>query len=178
MDSLSQIHEEYDLSAISEPNLDLETVEVPESGPMTFEFDLEVRPQFELPQWKGLQIEKPVREFTDVNVDQALKRILTDRGSLVPFDGPAEPDEFLDYLGGRKSQEVKLDLGFMRELGEIIKNTRLRVIFGVQEKLFDNPNFSFVSQTLNRVKDRFEQVIIRKEDTGICRIRKNIEKDT
>lgn len=75
-------------------------------------------------------------------------------------------DEFLDYLGGRKSQEVKLDLGFMRELGEVIKNTRLRVIFGVQEKLFDNPTFTFVSQTMNRVKDRFEQVIIRKEDTA------------
>lgn len=75
-------------------------------------------------------------------------------------------DEFLDYLGGRKAQEVKLDLGFMRELGEIIKSTRLRTIFGVQEKLFDNPNFSFVSETLGRVKDRFEQVIIRKEDTA------------
>lgn len=83
-----------------------------------------------------------------------------DRGYLIVVD------EFLDYLGGRKEQEVKLDLGFMRELGEIIKSSRLRAIFGVQEKLFDNPNFAFVSQTLNRVKDRFEQVIIRKEDTA------------
>ena len=33
---------------------------------MTFEFDLEVRPQFDLPQWKGLQIEKPTREFIQV----------------------------------------------------------------------------------------------------------------
>jgi len=84
----------------------------------------------------------------------------TNKGYLIVVD------EFLDYLGGRKSQEIKLDLGFMRELGEIIKTSRLRVIFGVQEKLFDNPNFSFVSNTLNRVKDRFEQVIIRKEDTA------------
>lgn len=83
-----------------------------------------------------------------------------DKGYLIVVD------EFLDYLGGRKEQEVKLDLGFMRELGEIVKRSRLRVIFGVQEKLFDNPNFSFVSNTLNRVKDRFEQVIIRKEDTA------------
>ena len=82
MDSLSQIHEDYDLSAIGEPELDLETVEVPEQGPMTFEFDLEVRPQFDLPQWKGLQIEKPVREFTDADIDQALKRY---------FDQPRPP---------------------------------------------------------------------------------------
>ena len=95
MDSLAQIHDDYDLSAIGEPELDLETVEVPEQGPMTFEFDLEVRPQFDLPQWKGLQIEKPVREFTDADVDQALKRILTNRGRLVPVDGPAEPDDYI-----------------------------------------------------------------------------------
>lgn len=83
-----------------------------------------------------------------------------DRGYLIVVD------EFLDYLGGRKEQEIKLDLGFMRELGEIVKRSRFRIIFGVQEKLFDNPSFSFVSMTLNRVKDRFEQVIIRKEDTA------------
>jgi hypothetical protein len=83
-----------------------------------------------------------------------------DKGYLIVVD------EFLDYLGGRKEQEVRLDLGFMRELGEIIKSSRLRAIFGVQEKLFDNPNFGFVSKTLNKVKDRFEQVIIRKEDTA------------
>ena len=42
---------------------------------MTFEFDLEVRPQFDLPQWKGLHINKPVKEFTDADVDRALTRI-------------------------------------------------------------------------------------------------------
>ncbi len=95
MDSLTQIHDDYDLSAIGEPELDMDTVEVPKEGPMTFEFDLEVRPQFEMPQWKGLQIEKPVREFTDADVDQALKRILTNRGQLVPFDGPAESGDYI-----------------------------------------------------------------------------------
>ena len=31
---------------------------------MTFEFDIEVRPEFDLPKWKGLKIERPMREFT------------------------------------------------------------------------------------------------------------------
>ncbi len=39
MDSLSQIHDDYDLSAIGEPELDLETVEVPDGRP----HDLRVR---------------------------------------------------------------------------------------------------------------------------------------
>lgn len=75
-------------------------------------------------------------------------------------------DELLDYLGGRTDLELRRDLGFMRELGEIVKTSRLRVIFGLQEKLFDNPNFSFVSESLQRVSERFEQVLLTKEDTA------------
>lgn len=75
-------------------------------------------------------------------------------------------DELLDYLRTRKEQEIMADLGFLREVGEFIKSSRFRVICGVQEQLFDNPRFSFVADSLSRVKDRFEQVIIRKEDTS------------
>ena len=83
-----------------------------------------------------------------------------DKGYLVVVD------EFLDNLRLKDDHAVRFDLGFMREIGELVRESRLRVIFGVQEKLFDNPAFSFVSQTLSRVRDRFEQAIIRKEDTA------------
>jgi len=75
-------------------------------------------------------------------------------------------DELLDYLRGRKEHALGLDLSFLREFGEIIKSTRIRIISGIQEQLFENPRFSFVSNALNRVKDRFEQVIIKREDTA------------
>jgi trigger factor len=96
MDSLAQIHDDYDLSAISEPDLDMESIEVPETGPMTFEFDLEVRPQFDLPQWKGLKIEKPVKEFNDADVDRAMTRLLSNRGGrLEPVDAAAKPGDYI-----------------------------------------------------------------------------------
>ena len=38
MDSLAQISEEQQFTAISEPDFDLEAVEVPDDGPLTFEF--------------------------------------------------------------------------------------------------------------------------------------------
>lgn len=75
-------------------------------------------------------------------------------------------DELLDYLKTRKEQEMMLDLGFLREVGEFIKTSRFRLICGVQEQLFDNPTFGFVADTMSKIKDRFEQVIIRKEDTA------------
>lgn len=75
-------------------------------------------------------------------------------------------DELLDYLRTRKEHDLMLELGFLRELGEFIKNSRFRLVCGIQEQLFENPAFSFVSKSLSRVKDRFQQVIIRKEDTA------------
>jgi trigger factor len=95
MDSLTQIHEDHQLSAISEPDLDIESVNLPESGPLTFEFDIEVRPEFDLPKWKGLELEKPTRTFTKEDVDSALLKVLKGRGRLLPQDGPAALDDYV-----------------------------------------------------------------------------------
>ena len=95
MDSLSQISEDEDFTAISEPDLNLDAVEVPEEGPMTFEFDIEVRPEFEMPQWKGLKLNRPVREFTDEDVNEQLEKMLTRYGQLVPQDSPAQEGDYL-----------------------------------------------------------------------------------
>lgn len=95
MDSLAQVNEDEKLSTISEPDFDLEAVEMPDEGSLTFEFDIEVRPEFDLPQWKGLKIEKPVHEYTDADVDGTLSDILARRGRLVPFDGAAEASDYI-----------------------------------------------------------------------------------
>jgi len=73
-------------------------------------------------------------------------------------------DELLDYLKGRKDNELIQDIGFMRELGEIIKSTKLRFVSGIQEVLFENPTFHNVSGSLLKMKDRYEQALIRTED--------------
>ena len=75
-------------------------------------------------------------------------------------------DEFLSYLTSRDERQIVLDLEFFRALGEMCSKSKLRVIFGVQEKIFDNPRFSFVSDTLKHVSDRFTQIVITKEATS------------
>lgn len=95
MTSLTQVNEDEKLSAISEPDLDFESVELPEEGSMTFEFDIEVRPEFDMPEWRGLAIEKPVREFTSEDVEDTLRDILSRRGRLVPHDGPAASGDYI-----------------------------------------------------------------------------------
>ena len=95
MDSMSQITDDEKFSAISEPDFDPLAVELPDDGPMTFEFDLEVRPDFELPKWKGLTIERPIKEFTKKDVEKRLESILSQHGRLVPVDAPAEKGDYI-----------------------------------------------------------------------------------
>ena len=93
-----------------------------------------------------------------------------ERGYLVVVD------ELLDYLRTRKDNELMADLNFMRELGEIIKTSRFRFISGVQEALFDNSAFRQVSSSLLKMKDRFEQVLIRSEDIAFVAQRRVLRK--
>ena len=95
MDSLSQISEEQKLAAIGEPDLDLSAVEVPQEGPMTFEFRLEVRPDFDVPNWKGLELRRPSRDFTEKDIDQQLDQMLARFGQLVPYDGEVGEGDYL-----------------------------------------------------------------------------------
>lgn len=73
-------------------------------------------------------------------------------------------DELLDYLRTRKDQALMLDLTFLREIGEVCKDLRFRFIAGLQETLFDSSRFAFVADTIRRVKDRFEQILIARTD--------------
>jgi hypothetical protein len=94
-----------------------------------------------------------------------------DKGLLVVID------ELLDYLRHRNEQDIILDLGFLRELGEICRTTRFRFIAGVQEMLFENPRFQFVADQLRRVKERFEQVQIVREDVAYVVSERLLKKD-
>ncbi len=73
-------------------------------------------------------------------------------------------DEMLDFLRTRKDQDLIFDLSFLREIGEVCKNLRFRFIAGVQEAIFDSPRFSFAADNIRRVKDRFEQILIARND--------------
>lgn len=87
-------------------------------------------------------------------------------------------DELLDYLRTRKDQELILDLNFLREVGEVCKDLRFRFMAGVQEAIFDSPRFSFVSDSIRRVKDRFEQILIARSDVKFVVAERLLKKTT
>lgn len=111
---------------------------------------------FEVPQYSSVKNIKAV--LKDMMVAFSAK--YPDKGYLIVVD------EFLSYLSSRNEREIVLDLEFFRAMGEMCSKSPLRVMFGMQEKIFDNPRFSFVADTLKHVSDRFTQLIITKEATS------------
>lgn len=111
---------------------------------------------FDVPEYNSVRSPKAVVK----DMMAAFSAKYPDKGYLIVVD------EFLSYLSSRNEREIVLDLEFFRALGEMCSKSKLRVIFGVQEKIFDNPRFSFVSDNLKHVSDRFTQMIITKEATS------------
>lgn len=94
MDSLSQLSDDHQFTAISEPDFDMESVQLPTDGPMVFEFDIEVRPEFDLPAWKGLKLDRPSHEYNDSEVQERLARLLSKYGQMQAHEGPLEAGHF------------------------------------------------------------------------------------
>jgi trigger factor len=95
IDALSQVNESSEFTPISEPEFDYAALVLPDDGSFIFEFSIEVRPEFDLPNWKGLKIEKPVKDFTPEDVDSAVKRVLTNYGSLEVSTEPAAAGNYI-----------------------------------------------------------------------------------
>ena len=96
---------------------------------------------------------------------RAFENMMEKFGQVYPEQGLLlVVDELLDYLRTRKDQELILDLNFLREVGEVCKDLRFRFMAGVQEAIFDSPRFAFVADSIRRVKDRFEQILIARND--------------
>jgi trigger factor len=88
--AMEQVASEHKLVPISEPDIDLDQLKLPDEGPVTFEFNIEVRPDFELPNWKGLVINVPDYVVTDEDVEEALRDMLREVSQLQPVDRPAQ----------------------------------------------------------------------------------------
>ncbi|MGL4422994.1 MAG: trigger factor, partial [Gemmataceae bacterium] len=98
MASLEQLAEEQSISPLSPPELDPHRLQIPESGPFIYEFDIEVRPEFDLPSYKGLKLRRPTHTFTDADVKKELDKILEPYGQIVPKDGDSPVAALDDIL--------------------------------------------------------------------------------
>jgi trigger factor len=98
MASLQQLAEDSNIAPLAPPDLSPEQLDIPDEGPFVYEFDVEVRPEFDLPEYKGMKLRKPVRKYTDADISAEQRRLLEPQGSLVPKEGQdvrVEPNDVI-----------------------------------------------------------------------------------
>lgn len=126
LQSLEQVAEEYELDPINEPDIDVEALDIPDQGDFEYEFDVEVRPEFDLPDYEGLEIKRPFGEISDEDVDRYLERFLSQYGQLVPVESAATPGDHVTL-----SAEFKHDGAHLHSIHEV--TVRLRPVLRFQD---------------------------------------------
>ncbi len=83
-----------ELNVLGEPDIDIEKIEMPETGPLKFDFEVEVRPEFDLPPLEGIPVSKTKLKVTDEQIDREIERLQRWSGLWTPrADGAIELDD-------------------------------------------------------------------------------------
>ncbi|MCW5776794.1 MAG: trigger factor [Phycisphaeraceae bacterium] len=103
-DAYGKAVQEHSLKVIGDPvSPELDTIEFEMGKPFVFEVEVEVLPEFELPELKGIKVFKPLVEVTDEMVQSELDRICVNEGTLEERQAP----EAGDYLTGRATMTLE-----------------------------------------------------------------------
>jgi trigger factor len=85
---------------IGEPAIDLDKITLPDTGDLSFSFEVEVPPDFELPALTGIKVNRPKLTVQDKHVDQYLEEIRSSRAHLEPTEESAAEGDIV--LAGAK----------------------------------------------------------------------------
>ena len=109
------------ISPIGDPSIEMVSTPDAEGEPLEFKFEVGVRPQAELGEYKGLEVGRKETEVPDEIVDTELERLQQGFARLEPVERPAaEGDALLiDFEGavdgtafqGGKAEDYLLELG-------------------------------------------------------------------
>jgi len=103
-DAYGKAVEEHKLKVLGDPvSPELDKIELEIGKPFSFEVEVEVVPEFTLPDLKGIKVRKPLIEVKDEMVQAELDRVCVNEGTLEERDAP-EPG---DYLTGRATMTLE-----------------------------------------------------------------------
>ncbi|APW59315.1 trigger factor [Paludisphaera borealis] len=124
METLEQVDRDYQLNPITQPKLDVAAISLPDEGPLSFDMEVEVRPEFAAPVFKGLKVKRPIRTVTDKDVDSQFERFLERYAQVVPkLEGAAQVGDYLTA-----------DLTFLRDDGTVLNEVK-EIQFRLQPEL-------------------------------------------
>ncbi|MGB4727668.1 MAG: trigger factor [Thermogutta sp.] len=95
LDAFTALADRANLAPISDPDLDPDRIELPDEGDFAFEFSVEVRPEFEIPNWKGLKLTKTVYSYTPQYFEAYLREQLKSEALLEEVEEPAQLGDYI-----------------------------------------------------------------------------------
>lgn len=111
--------DELGLSVVSQPSLDIK--DVADNGDITLIIEVDVKPEFEIADYKGVEIEKIEEEVNEEKIEEELNALLEKQSRMVEIDGAIEKGHTanIDFVGtldgvafeGGSAEGVALEIG-------------------------------------------------------------------
>ena len=136
-DSLPEWYERALLSSgvspVGDPSIEVTSVPESEGDPLSFKFEVGVRPPARLGDYKGLEVGRPDPDVPDDVVEEELQRLRESAARLETVDRPAAEGDFLlvDFVGTIDGEPF--EGGEARD--ELLELGAGRLIEGFEEKL-------------------------------------------
>lgn len=89
-EALGSAIEDAGLKTLGEPDLDLEKIELPDSGDLQFDFEVEIEPEFELPEIKGIEVTRIPFDVNEEKVDEYVDNLRERQARYETTDQPAQ----------------------------------------------------------------------------------------
>ena len=108
-DAYAQAIEQHELRPVGDPEpvTPLEELTLEEGKPLTFSVEVEVVPQFDLPDLEGIKIKRPMLEITEEHIEGEVERQCLNLGEVSEIEGDfKENDRLYTYATAtRKGEE-------------------------------------------------------------------------
>jgi trigger factor len=103
-----QAIEQAELMVLGQPEVDVK--EFADGQQLTFTVEVDIRPEFELPDYEHLEVTVDVAEVTDEEVAEQLERLRERFGTLVGVDRPAQADDHVSIdLSGKTKEGQEIE---------------------------------------------------------------------
>lgn len=149
----------------------LTNMKLPDEGDFQFKCEVEVKPEFKLPELDGVPIERPKLEISDEDVTVQIDRLRAMRGNYAPvIDGAVEPDDMLICdlvmtVGGKeikKAENIQLaarpqriESATFEDFGDKVKGTKAGKTVSIEGELSND----YEVEDLRGKKAKFEITI-------------------
>lgn len=141
----------------------------------TVYFELQSGP-VELRRWFYDKCKKQLAEKYDIHIkDFDLEKDYSDKDNIEYIVNKIKEknsaagllvaiDEISDFLSMKRKEDMRQDLQFLRIIGQVAQDNDIMFIGSMQEDIFSSSRFKEAGQEIGRVRERFQNIIILKED--------------